>query len=222
MMEAKEACGVFGVYAPGRSGRPPHLRRPLRPPAPGPGVGRHGGERRRRHHRDEGHGPGHHRLRRAQAVRPAGPPGHRPHPLLDGRFQRLAQRPAGVPRRRAGRVRARPQRQPDQHRGVGRRRRACCPGLVSSDSDLVAELLAQAFPRLDRAHPVRTERRPGAGPDRSPARARGRLLLRAARRRPAHRRARPQRIPAAVPGSAGATDEFEQGGCWPRSRPPST
>ena len=28
MMEAKEACGVFGVYAPGRLGGTPDLRRP--------------------------------------------------------------------------------------------------------------------------------------------------------------------------------------------------
>ena len=49
-------------------GGQPHLRRALRPAAPGPGVGRHGGQRRRHRHRRQGHGPGGHGLRRAHAL----------------------------------------------------------------------------------------------------------------------------------------------------------
>ena len=64
------------------------------------------------------------------------PPRHRPHPLLDHRLEHVAQRPAGLPQHRRLPVRPRPQRQPRQHRGAGRRARACCPGTVTSDSDL--------------------------------------------------------------------------------------
>ena len=79
------------------------------------------------------------------------------------------------------------------------------PGLVSSDSDLVAELLGQAFP------PERARAAPGRGAATTssrPSRAvlplgRGGLLLRAARRRPADRGPRPERLPAPVPRAAG-------------------
>ena len=50
----------------------------------------------------------------------AGPPGHRPHPLLDARLVGLGGRPAGLPAGRPGRLRARAQRQPDQHDRAGR------------------------------------------------------------------------------------------------------
>ena len=42
-----------------------------------------------------------------------------------------------------------PQRQPDQHRRSWPRRSACCPGSIATDSDVVAELLAQAFPETE-------------------------------------------------------------------------
>ncbi len=87
----KEACGVFGVYAPGPGRRPPHLRRHLRTPAPRAGVRRHGGQRRRDHHRREGHGSGHQGLRRAHPVRalratwPSATPATRPTAPRTGR-----------------------------------------------------------------------------------------------------------------------------------------
>ncbi len=46
----------------------------------------------------------------------AGPPRDRAHPLLHHRVEQLAQRAAGVPLGRRRRLRARPQRQPHQHR----------------------------------------------------------------------------------------------------------
>ena len=98
----KEACGVFGVYAPGRKVANLTFDGLFALAAPGPGVGRHGGQRRRHGHRGQGHGAGGHRLRRAQALGPAGAPGHRPHPLLDPRGVGLGRRPAGVPARSAG------------------------------------------------------------------------------------------------------------------------
>ena len=75
-------CGVFGGLRTGPAGRPPHLPRPLRPAAPRPGVGGHGGQRRRDDHRRQGHGPRRQRVRRPHARRPRRPPRHRPHPLL--------------------------------------------------------------------------------------------------------------------------------------------
>ena len=79
------------------------------------------------------------------------PPGHRPHPLLDHRVEHVAERPAGLPRRRR-RTSSRwattatwstPRSWPP--------RPACCPGTVTSDTDLVAELLAA---RARRATPT--------------------------------------------------------------------
>ena len=95
-----EACGVFGVYAPGQPVA--HLT------YCGLYALQHRGQESAGmavsdgddHHRGQGHGPGVQRLRRAHARRPRRPPGHRPHPLLDHRVEHLAQRPAGVPRRR--------------------------------------------------------------------------------------------------------------------------
>ena len=89
----------------------------------------------------------------------------------------LAQRPAGLPRRR------RPPASPSATTATSptpRRwppRRACCPGTVTSDSDLVAELHRQ------RARPPARGRerrpRPRAGARRGAAPARGRVLARA-------------------------------------------
>ena len=70
----REACGVFGVYAPGQRGRARHLPRPLRAAAPRAGVGGHRGERRRDDHRRQGHGPRHAGVRRAPARAARRPP----------------------------------------------------------------------------------------------------------------------------------------------------
>jgi amidophosphoribosyltransferase len=93
----------------------------------------------------------------------------------------VAQRPAGLPLGGPGRFRPRPQRQPDQHRRAGRRGRHVAR-VVASDSDLVAELLAR-LPRPRPAPPaegrdLETALRAGA------ARRRGCLLLRPDRRHP--------------------------------------
>ena len=122
----RDACGVFGVYAPGQRGRARHLPRPLRAPAPRPGVGRHRGERRRDDHRRQGHGPRHAGVRRAPARAARRPPLDRARPLLDDRLEHVAQRAAGVPVGRRRRLRARPQRQPHQHRGAGATSSGCC------------------------------------------------------------------------------------------------
>ena len=44
----------------------------------------------------------------------------------------LAQRPAGLPVGGRRRLRARPQRQPHQHRGARRSSSACCPGMLDA------------------------------------------------------------------------------------------
>ena len=51
-------------------------------------------------HRRQGHGPRVQRVRRPHPRRAHRPPRHRPHPLLHHRLEHLAQRPAGLPRRR--------------------------------------------------------------------------------------------------------------------------
>ena len=74
------------------------------------------------------------------------------------------------------------------------------PGLVATDSDVVAELLAQAFPhdRSGRRRALRRAPAVGASPEsKGPSRF---VLLDAA---PPLRRARPPGVPAAVPGAAG-------------------
>ena len=123
--------------------------------------------------------------------------------------QHLAQRPARVPRRGRPGVRPRPQRQPHQHRGAGRRRRDAARACLSSDSDLLAELLANHM------------RRPGgdlAGalaavlPD-----ARGGLLAGAADDG-RHLSASATRTASGRCASAAST----AAGCWPARRPPST
>ncbi len=82
----------------GGGGRRP---RPVRPPAPGPGVGRPGGQRRRtadalQGPRDDQHGP-----RRAAPAEPARTPRDRPLPLFDDRLDGLGERPADAPPRPA-------------------------------------------------------------------------------------------------------------------------
>ncbi len=156
----KEACGVFGVYAPGRRRGPAHLRRHLRPPAPGPGVRRHGGQRRRDDHRGEGHGPGDHGVRRADPLRALGPPGHRPHPLLHPRLVGLDGRPARLPPRGPGRVRPRAQREPHEHRRPGP------PGRDAAGHGGHRQRRAGRA-----AGPGAARRRPRATPRRSPGRS---------------------------------------------------
>ena len=77
--------------------RPDRFRRAVRPPAPGAGVGRDGGERRLDDDGHEGHGPCHPGLQRLQDRQPRGPPGRWPHPLFDYGLLFVAQRPAHVP-----------------------------------------------------------------------------------------------------------------------------
>ncbi len=134
-----------------RPRRPAHLRRALRPAAPRAGVGRDGGERRRDDHGREGHGARRGGLRRADAAIDAGAAGARSRPLRHHRAEHLAQRPAGLPVRRARRA------SPSATTATSRTppswpaTQACCPGIVDdartkSDSDLVAHLVARRFP----------------------------------------------------------------------------
>ena len=97
------------------------------------------------------------------------------------------------------------------------------PGLVSSDSDLVAELLGQAFPPEDPEPDTgRGGGRPRAGADDGAPVGGGGVLVRAPRRRPAHRCPRPERVPAAVPraarGHRGVRDGLGAGLGVPRPR----
>ena len=117
-------------------------------------------------------------------------------PLLDDRVEHVAQRPAGVPLGRAhDGLRPRPQRQPDQHRGAGRRGRHA------------------ARRRDERQRPDRR----AAGPPSRPGtprptwstpstpccpRCEGAFSLVLARQRPLDRRAGPQRLPSALPRPA--------------------
>ena len=86
-----------------------------------------------------------------------------------------------------------PQRQPDQHRPRWPRRSACCPGSIATDSDVVAELLAHVLPR---------DRGPGHRAAGRAAHPRGCVLVRPDELRAALRRARPLRLPPAVPRAA--------------------
>ena len=101
---------------PRRGRRQADLLRALRPAAPRPGVGRHRGQQRPPDPGLQGHGPGLAGLRRDDARLAQGPPRDRPRALLHDRRQHLAERPADVPAHRRRLDRARPQRQPDQHR----------------------------------------------------------------------------------------------------------
>ena len=83
------------------------------------------------------------------------------------------------------------------------------PGLVATDSDLVAELLAR--PSRPTARASRAEDDLEHALADGAADARGRVLPRAPRLRPAHRRARPPRLPPALPRAARASRRLEQG-----------
>ena len=89
------------------------LLRPLRAPAPGPGVGRHRRLRGRPHHDRARRGPGLAGLRREQAPGPDRRHGARARALLHHRLVGVGERPAGLPLRPPPGG-ARPQRQPDQ------------------------------------------------------------------------------------------------------------
>ena len=111
---------------PRRGRRQAHLLRPLRAPAPRPGVGRHRGQQRPPDPGLQGHGAGLAGLRRDHARLAQGPPRDRPLPLLDHRVERLEERPADVPAHRRRLDRAGPQRQPDQHPRAARDGRRRC------------------------------------------------------------------------------------------------
>ena len=88
-------CGVFGIRAPGRDVARVHLLRPLRAPAPRPGVGGDRGLRRRSADGAARHGPRHAGLRRAEAAAAS---------TATSRSGTRATRP---PARRSGRTRSR-------------------------------------------------------------------------------------------------------------------
>ena len=96
--------------------RPPHLLRPLRAAAPGAGIGRHSGHRRRAADRPQGHGPGLAGVRRGDPAVAPRQAGHRPRALLHHRVERDAQRPALRPHPRRFVHRPGSQRQSGQHR----------------------------------------------------------------------------------------------------------
>ena len=74
----QDACGVFGVWAPGEDVAKLDLLRPLRAPAPRPGVGGHRGQQRPADPGLQGHGPGLAGLRRVDPRVAQGPPRGRP------------------------------------------------------------------------------------------------------------------------------------------------
>src|SRR5437867_4484470 len=108
-------------------GRQRHVSRPLRAPAPGPGVGRHRGYRRPRVPHREGDGLGGRRLPSRAPAPAAGAPRHRPRALLHVGFLQSEERAADHGQHRAWPDLDRAQRQPDQRRrpaqgdGAGRR-----------------------------------------------------------------------------------------------------
>ena len=101
---------------PRRGRRQADLLRALRPAAPRPGVGRHRRRQRSPDPRLQGHGPGVPGLRRVHPRGAARSRGDRPLALLDDRLERVAQRAADLPLHVVRLDRARPQRQPDEHR----------------------------------------------------------------------------------------------------------
>ena len=220
-------CGVFGVVLPGRRAdrcRVDRGARPVRAPAPRPGVGRSGGQRRRaadalQGPRDDQHGP-----RRAPPAEPARPARDRPLPLLDDRLDHLGERPADVPPRAAPGARDRPQRQPRQHPRPAR----AAPGRPRPPAGVDRHGAADRAPRR------RAGRRHGRGAPPGPAARPRRVQPRRPRRAAGHRRPRPVRLPAARPRAAAgrrtpatttacgtATTRRPAGACRPR-RPRST
>ena len=114
------------------------------------------GQRRQRHARLQGARPRAAGLRRGDAGRPAGPPRHRPLPLLDHRLLHLGERPAQLPQLPGGGSLAL------GHNGnltntsdLARRVAALEPRLESfgstTDSDLVTALLASSDKSADAA-----------------------------------------------------------------------
>ena len=81
-------------------------------------------------------------------------PGHRSHPLLDPRLLGLGGGPAGVPVGRPGRLRPRPQRQPDQHRRPWPSGPGCCRGWWPP----TATWWPSCWPRPTATPPTRTPR----------------------------------------------------------------
>ena len=118
------------------------------------------------------------------------PPGHRPHPLLDPRLLGLGGRPAGLPTGGAGRLRARPQRQPDQHHRAGREGRHAARAPSPPTATSWPSCWPSRFPE---------SRGPGRRAAGRAAAPRGCVLLRPDELRAPLRRARPVRVPAAVP-----------------------
>ena len=184
--------GLRGRAAAGfrNGGRGGGVHRSVRAPAPGPGIGRPRGQRRRRDlpvqgPRDDRPGP-----RRPAAAELPRRPRDRPLPVLDDRLHDLGERPAHVPARAAAGRGHRPQRQSRQHPRA-------------------------AHPARGRPRPPRRDHRHGA-PDHAPRRRAGRRYRRGApaapapgarrlhpgraRQGPDHRHARPARLPAARPG----------------------
>ena len=189
---------------PGRGRREADVLRPVRPPAPRPGVGRHRGQQRPADPRLQGHGPGLAGLRRVDALQPGRPHRHRPLPLLDHRLELLEERPADVPRQPRRLDRARPQRQPDQHpraqadgrgapQGAGRARPPPAPGRGP---------VHQRHGPGHRASRPPPRHHPRAAGARGAAAAQGRLLVRLDERGHRVRRPRPAGHPPAGPRPA--------------------
>ena len=118
----------------GRGRRQAHLLRPLRAAAPRPGVGRHRGQQRPPDPGLQGHGPGLAGLRRVHARVAQGPPRDRPrrYSTTGASTWQNAQPTFRPDRRRLDR--ARPQRQPDQHRRARARWSPTCPAPTASST----------------------------------------------------------------------------------------
>ena len=188
-------CGVFGAVTPGAE--PTEAAAiatlgPVRAPAPRPGIGRRGRQRRRAADALQGPRDDQHGARRAAAAEPARHAGHRPLPLLDDRLDDLGERPADVPPGAAASHRDRPQRQPRQHARAARpaARRPVAPARLHRHG------------AADGAARRRARRGHGRGAAPGPAARPRRVQPRDPRPEAGHRRARPARLPAARPGPA--------------------
>ena len=196
---ADRMCGVFGAVLPRRradGGRRDRGARPVRAPAPRPGVGRPRGQRRRaadalQGPRDDQHGP-----RRAAPAEPARPASRSP----TAATRRPARRSGRTPSRRTGWGRA--GRSRSATTATSSTRASCSSQLrggrarlpASTDTELLTALLADE-PAADTVEALRP------GPAARPRRVQPRRPRRAA----GHRRARPARVPAARPRPAAAT-----------------